>query len=84
METIDTLMGNSPRPTSAQIRAALAMTIAVSETIRELGEVPAGTLYATLMSRVDLAGFEAMIRNLKNAGLVAEKASLLTWVGPKF
>ena len=27
--------------------------------------------------------FDAMIRNLKNSGLVSESADLLTWTGPK-
>ena len=38
----------------------------------------AGTLYAMLCAKVDLPGYEAMIRNLKNAGLVSETANLLT------
>ena len=70
------------RPTAAQLKAALAITLAVAEAIREAREIPSGTLYATLLGRVDLAGYEAMIRNLKNAGLVSEKNNLLTWTGP--
>lgn len=82
METIDTLLGNTTRPTAAQIKAALGMTVAVAETIRELGSVPSGHLYAQLMNKVDLVGFESLIRNLKNAGLVSESAHMLTWIGP--
>lgn len=80
--TIDTVLGNSPRPTPAQIKAALGMTVAVAETIRELGSVPSGHLYARLMDKVDLAAFEAMIRSLVNAGLVKDQSDMLTWIGP--
>jgi hypothetical protein len=72
-----------PKPTAAQIKAAFAMTLAVSEAIREAREIPSGTLYAMLVGKVDLQGYEAMIRNLKNAGLVEEKAHLLKWIGPE-
>lgn len=73
----------TPTPNTAQINAALAVTMAVAETIREAGSTPAGPLYAALMGRVSLAGFESMIRNLKNAGLVREQNHMLTWTGPK-
>lgn len=72
-----------PKPTAKEVKAAFAMTLAVAETIREAGEVPSGTIYAVLCGKVDLAGYQAMIRNLKAAGLVKEKSNLLTWVGPK-
>jgi hypothetical protein len=71
-----------PKPTANQVKAALAVTLAVAEAIREAGEIPSGTLYSMLISKVDLQGYEAMIRNLKNAGLVEEKAHLLKWIGP--
>lgn len=80
--TIDTIM-NPARPTAAQVKAAFQMTLAVSETIRELGEVPAGHLYAQLCAKVSLEGFQKMIGQLKNAGLVTEQSHLLKWVGPK-
>ena len=72
-----------PKPTATQIKAALAMTFAVAEAIREAGEIPSGTLYAMLMGKVDIQGYESMIRNLKNADLVEEKAHMLKWIGPK-
>lgn len=81
--TIDTVLGNAPRPTQAQIKAALGMTVAVAESIRALGSVPSGHLYARLMDKIDLAAFEAMIRNLVNAGLVKNESDMLTWVGPE-
>lgn len=72
-----------PKPTATQVKAALAMTLAVAEAIREAGEIPSGTLYAMLVSKVDMQGYQSMIRNLNNAGLVEEKAHLLKWIGPK-
>lgn len=70
-------------PTAAQLKAALAITLAVAEAIREAKEIPSGTLYAMLVGKVDLQGYEAIIRNLKNADLVTEIAHLLKWVGPE-
>jgi len=78
--TIDSILNP---PTKAQILAAYEMTFAVAETIREAGEVPSGTVYAALIGRVDLEGYNGLLRNLKNAGLVEETpAHLLRWVGP--
>ena len=71
-------------PTKAQITAAFAMTVAVSETIRELGEVPEGTLYAMLMDKIDLRGFQSMVATLVSAGLVSNSSHLLRWTGPSF
>lgn len=55
MTSIDTILGNVPAPTAAEIKAALAMTIAVAEAIRELGSVPSGLLYAQMMGKVEFA-----------------------------
>jgi hypothetical protein len=64
--------------------AALKIGLAVAESIRELGEVPSGHLYAPLMGRLSLSAYESIIGVLKNAHLVAESpAHLLTWTGPK-
>lgn len=79
--TIDAIM-NPIRPTAAQVNAAFALTLAVAETIRECGEAPAGTIYAALIGRVSLEGFQKMIQQLKNAGLVSESSHMLKWTGP--
>lgn len=68
--------------TTDAYRTALAFTMAVAETIRELGEVPSGHLYARLMDRLSLASYDAIITSLKNAKLVEEKSHVLRWVGP--
>ncbi|HEY6340187.1 MAG TPA: hypothetical protein VIY49_01735 [Bryobacteraceae bacterium] len=56
--------------------------MAVAEAIRTAGSLPSGELYAILCGRVDLAGYQALIKTLKNAGLVREENHLLTWTGP--
>lgn len=69
-------------PTATEMKAGLAVLLAVSETIREAGEVPSGVLYAGLIGRVTLEGYQSMIRTLKGAGLVEEKGNVLRWIGP--
>ena len=64
---IDVIL-NPHAPTSAELKAALNVTLAVSESIRELGEVPSGTLYAALIGKVNYAGYEAILQTLTNAG----------------
>lgn len=62
---------------------AVKIAVAVADTIRELGEIPAGTLYAVLMTRMSHHDFEQLMGILVSAGLVKRSAShLLTWIGP--
>lgn len=68
--------------TPDELKAAVAMTAAVAETIKTLGSVPSGHLYAQLMDRMSLETFESLIGILKRAKLVEENNHLLTWVGP--
>ncbi len=69
-------------PTSAELRAALDLTFAVAETIRELGEVPSGPLYAQLMGKVTYEGYQGLLRTLTNAKLIKVENHLIRWVGP--
>jgi hypothetical protein len=70
--------------TKDEVRAALGVLMAVSETIRDLGEVPSGVLYSQLMGAVSLSAYEKIIGTLKGAKLVEETPGhLLRWVGPK-
>ncbi len=74
----------SNQVTKQQVVAMFKITMAVSEAIRELGQVPSGHLYARLMDTLSPQGYESIINTLKGAGVVAEDAShLLRWVGPK-
>jgi hypothetical protein len=79
--SIDAIMHPST-PTDAEIKAALRMTIAVAETIREADEIPSGTLYASLMGRVTMEGYTKLLNTLKNADLVSEHNHVLRWIGP--
>ena len=69
-------------PTSAQIKAGQAMVMVVAETVRECRECPSGTIYAGLMGRVSLAGYEKILTILKNAGLIeVGPCHLIKWIG---
>jgi hypothetical protein len=78
---IDTIM-HPAQPTRAQLAGALAATAAIAETIRELGSVPSGHLYAKLVGRLSLDAYQSIIRTLVNARLVRETGHELTWIGP--
>lgn len=69
--------------TKEQLKSAFTMLTAVSEAIREAGRIPSGTLYAVLMGKVDIAGYEKTIGLLKGAGLVEERSHELIWIGPR-
>lgn len=64
--------------------AALAIIMAVAETIRESSPTPAGQLYAALMARgCTLEQFESIVRQLEGAGLVKRNNNQLMWTGPR-
>lgn len=69
-------------PTKDDLRAGLTVLLAVSEAIREAREIPEGTLYAAVMGKVDLAGFEKILGILWQAGLIERKNHVVRWVGP--
>ena len=69
-------------PTKEQLKAGLDAVFAVSEAIREAGEIPEGTLYAVLCGKMDMAAFERLVKILTGSGLVEKRAHLLRWVGP--
>ena len=65
-----------------QQKKALLILMAVSDTVREMGEVPSGHIYAALTGKVDFQGFQGVIRTLKGAGLIKQNGDLLVWTGP--
>ena len=69
--------------TKEQLKQGFTMLAAVAEAIREAKRIPSGTLYAVLMGKIDVAGYERLIGILKNAGLVDEKHNELIWIGPE-
>lgn len=82
--TIDAIV-NPQTPTAAQIKAALSLTLAVAETIREAGEVPSGTLYVNLCDKLDHEAYTALLRTLTNAGLIRVLPShMIQWIGQTF
>lgn len=68
--------------TSQQNRSAFMILAAVTEAVRSAGRVPSGTIYAALLGKVSLEGYQSMLRTLKGAGLVKEVAHELIWIGP--
>jgi len=66
-----------------QAQAAFAVLTAVSEAIRTARQIPAGELYAVLMGRMDLAGFDKLVAILVGSGLVEKRGDLLRWIGPE-
>lgn len=79
---------NRNRPLKEEVvekhRKALAVIKAVADTIKEVGEAPAGVVYSALMQwGCSLQEFEAIIRILVNAGVVTQTHHVLKWVEPK-
>lgn len=64
-------------------RVAVEVIFAIAEAIRGLREVPNGELYVHVCGKLDLGQYEAIIRTLKGAGLIEEKANMLRWIGPQ-
>lgn len=59
------------------------VAMALADAIRDLGNVPAGHLYAQVMSTIDLQTFNELIVVLEDCGWVRREAShLLVWIGP--
>lgn len=69
-------------PTPEQTKAALGVLLAVAETVRESKRCPSGVVYAALMGRITLSGYEKILGILKRSGLIEEtKGHELVWIG---
>jgi len=69
--------------TDQQIRAALKMVQAVAEAIRDVGQTPAGPMYAVLCGVMSLNDFNSIIDMLVQSKLVKRDGNhMLTWIGP--
>ena len=65
-----------------QIANALLLCEELGYAIHQVKEIPAGTLYAAIMSRVSLDTFNACLSTLEKSGLVkVEKSHLVKWTG---
>lgn len=63
--------------------AALEIVLAIADTIRALGEVPSGHLYARLMGRMTIDQYNVVIDALVRAEVVKrDDCHMLTWIGP--
>lgn len=68
--------------TSHELQRTIKAMHALSEAIRELGEVPSGHLYAHLLGRMSLSAYMSMIDALAGATLITRRNHLLVWIGP--
>lgn len=69
----------------AALQTALAVCYAITDTIKEMGEAPAGVIYAALMQRfpsISLGDYQNLERTILNTKLVKKQGDLLIWVGP--
>ena len=67
---------------SDKIKAALMMVKALADAIREIGSIPSGHLYATVMNAMDLTEYDWIIDRLIGAKLVNRSGDVLRWIGP--
>ena len=63
-------------------QAAKQALLAIASTIKDLGEVPSGHLYAALMDKMSLEAYDLLIEVLvRNKVIRKEPSHLLVWVG---
>lgn len=65
--------------TTEQINGGFQILQAVSEAVRELGQVSNTKLYAQLCGIMDLSTYEKVIRILKNSTVIRQSGDLLIW-----
>jgi hypothetical protein len=61
--------------------ATIRIVSALGQAIRDLGSVPSGHLYASVMGSLNLSEYQAAIGILIQAKLVEDRHHLLVWVG---
>ena len=69
--------------TKEQLSAGIETIRVIADTIRDLGTVPSGELYAHVMEHLTIQQYTKVIDILKRTGLVTESGHLLRWVEPK-
>lgn len=76
---------NDDLVTREKVRAAFLTVAALGATIRDAGEIPAGTLYAASLSVFSsVEAFNVAVSLLVKADLVTRDSShVLRWIGPK-
>lgn len=68
---------------SKEVTSAIMVVAAVVETVKEIGSIPSGHLYAQLMGRMNLETYEGIINTAKRCNLLKEENNVLTYCGPK-
>lgn len=65
-------------------KAAARVVMAVADTIREVGEAPAGVVYLALSQwGCSLSQFEMIVSILTDGKLIRRDGDVLFWIGPK-
>lgn len=67
--------------TKQQIDGAVQVIAAIANTIRSLGKIPSGKLYARIMDRVTIEQYDRILDILKNAELIEVKHHEIAWIG---
>lgn len=62
-----------------QVIAYLNAVRALADAIKELGEVPSGHLYTSVMGSINLQQYERMIETLVRSGVIRRNGHLLVW-----
>lgn len=62
-------------------KAAVMIIKAIADTIKELGRIPNGHLYAQVMGKLSYADYCKAIEILKGGKLITESNSELIWIG---
>lgn len=76
-----TANNTEPIATLDDVRYAAQIVLTLAETVRALGTVPSGELYAQVMGYLTLEQYEYAVRALVASGLVARTNHQLTWIG---
>ena len=66
-------------PISPQVKTALHKIRALADAIKEVKEIPSGTLYAACMEKISLNEYNRIIGLLVRSGLIENKNNLLKW-----
>jgi len=65
-----------------EVKAVISICRTLADTIKELGEVPSGHLYARVSDILSLANYHSAIGFLEKAGLIEVRDNmLLVWKG---
>ena len=67
--------------TNARVERAVAIANAIALSVRELGSVPSGHVYAAYMGEINLDVYNYLVDSMVKAGLIRKSGNVLTWCG---